>query len=227
MIMNKIKAIIFDLDGTVVDSEPNYYESDRKLFAEYGISVSLEMKNKYVGIGSKEMMEDMKKIYDINDSVEDLVNKKNKYYIEIAKDNTVVFPEMLKFLKKLKDNNYPMAIASGSSPEVIDLILSVTNIRHYFDVVLSAEQVKKGKPAPDVFLAAAKQLGMPAENCVVLEDSQYGVEAAKSAGMHCIALPYLTAEPLHESFNMADMLFKKGISEFTAEKAYEWLIIKG
>lgn len=221
---NKVKAVIFDLDGTVVDSEPNYSEADNRTLAEYRIvELSAEMKNKYVGIGTKEMMEDIKKMYNINETIENLVAKKNKYYLEIAKENTSVFPEMHKFLQFLKSNNYPLALASGSSPEIIETVLSITKLKEYFDVVLSAEQVEKGKPAPDVFLEAAKQLGVPFENCLVIEDSKPGVEAAKSASMYCMALPYMMKESPHDSFIMADLLFKNGISEFRAEKAIEWL----
>lgn len=225
---NKVKAVIFDLDGTLVDSEPNYSEADNKTLAEYGIvELSAEMKRKYVGIGTKEMMEDIKKMYDINETIENLVSKKNKYYLEIAKENTPVFPEMHKFLQFLKSNNYPLALASGSSPEIIETVLSITKLKEYFDVVLSAEQVEKGKPAPDVFLEAAKQLGVPFENCLVIEDSKPGVEAAKSASMYCIALPYMMKESPTDSFIMADLLFKNGICEFRAEKAIEWLLEKG
>lgn len=221
---NKVKAVIFDLDGTVVDSEPNYSEADDKTLADYGIvKLSAEMKRKYVGIGTVEMMEDIKKMYDINETIENLVSKKNKYYLEIAKENTPVFPEMYKFLQFLKSNNYPLALASGSSPEIIEAVLSITKLKEYFDVILSAEQVEKGKPAPDVFLEAAKQLGVPFENCLVIEDSKPGVEAAKNASMYCIALPYMMKESLNDSFIMADLLFKNGISEFRAEKAIEWL----
>ncbi len=91
---------------------------------------------------------------------------------------------MYKFLQFLKSNNYPLALASGSSPEIIETVLSITKLKEYFDVVLSAEQVEKGKPAPDVFLEAAKQLGIPFKNCLVIEDSQPGV-AAKT--LPCIA----------------------------------------
>jgi beta-phosphoglucomutase family hydrolase len=221
---SKIKAVIFDLDGTLVDSEPNYFETDRKLLIEYGVmDFDVEMKNKYVGIGSRQMMEDMIKIYQINETIENLLAKKNKYYFEIARNSTVVFPEMLNLLELLSANNYPMALASGSSPEAIDLVLSVTNLKKYFNIILSAENVERGKPAPDIFLEAAKQLGVPSENCLVIEDSQYGVEAAKSAFMHCIALPYLTEGSLHDSFLMADLLFRNGITEFNAEKAFTWV----
>jgi HAD superfamily hydrolase (TIGR01509 family) len=224
IVSKSIKAVIFDLDGTLVDSEPNYFEADKKVLMDYGIfDFNMEMKKKYIGIGTKDMMRDMKAKYHINESIEKLVAMENEYYIEFAKMNTIVFPEMLMLLEFLKNNNYPLAIASGSSPEVIDIVLSITNLKDYFDVVLSAEQVKRGKPEPDVFLEAAKQLCIPFRNCLVVEDSQFGVEAAKSASMYCAAIPSLIEEPLHESFCMADLLFKTGIAEFRKEKVVEWL----
>ncbi|EGO64697.1 HAD family hydrolase [Acetonema longum] len=222
--MKKIKAIIFDLDGTLVDSEPNYFASDKRLLAEYGIPDFDEaMKNKYVGIGSREMLEDLKQIYPITESMEVLLRKKNDYYLEIARTGTVAYPEMIKFLHLLKDSHYPVALASGSSPEVIELVLSVTGLTGQFDVVLSAENVKRGKPSPDIFLEAARRLGVPAENCLVVEDSRYGVEAAQNAGMYCIALPCLAADPLPDCFGRADFLCRNGIADFTAEKAFAWV----
>ncbi len=224
VLKHKVKAVIFDLDGTLVDSEPNYSKADDVLLGEYGIpALSEEMKKKYVGIGTLEMMEDVKEIYGMNESIDILVAKKNQYYLEIAKKNTIVFPEMYRFLQFLKENNYPLAIASGSSSEIIDIILTITNLREYFDVIVSADEVAKGKPAPDVFWEAAKRLDVPFENCLVMEDSVHGVEAAKSASMYCMALPYMMEEPFDDSFLMADVLFKQGINGFRAEEAIDWL----
>ncbi|SFL88989.1 HAD family hydrolase [Pelosinus propionicus] len=221
---HKVKAVIFDLDGTLVDSEPNYSKADDVLLEEYGIqALSEEIKKKYVGIGTREMMEDIKGMYGLKESIDVLVAKKNKYYLDIAKENTIVFPEMYRFLQFLKENNYPLAIASGSSPEIIDIILTITNLTEYFDVILSADEVVKGKPAPDVFWEAAKRLGVPFESCLVMEDSVHGVEAAKSASMYCMALPYMMEEPFNDSFLMADVLFKQGIIGFRAEEAMDWL----
>lgn len=223
--MNKIKAVIFDLDGTLVDSEPNYFAADQKLFAKYGVSdYTMEIHSQYVGFGSKEMLEDMQQKYKINESTENLLAGKNRNYIEIARNNTAVFPEMLKFVELLISHNYPVAVASGSSPEIIQEILSITDLAKYFNVVLSAENVKNGKPEPDIFIETAQQLGVAAENCLVVEDSQYGVEAAKRASMYCIAVPSPTILPLNDCFKKADLLFKQGSAEFSAVQALEWLI---
>ncbi|MGF7086880.1 beta-phosphoglucomutase family hydrolase [Kroppenstedtia sanguinis] len=219
-----IQAVIFDLDGTLIDSEPNYFVAEKKLLEEYGIhDFNLEMKKKYIGRSSRTMLEDFIEAYQIRDSVEVLLNKKNRYYIEIAEQQTTVYPEMKRFLQYLRKEDYPVALASGSSPEILDSILSVTGLQDSFDVVLSSETLQRGKPHPDVFLEAAKQLGIPPEHCLVIEDSQYGVEAAKRAFMYCIAIPYLIDSPLSDHFTMADLLFREGMESFTAEKAYRWL----
>jgi beta-phosphoglucomutase family hydrolase len=219
-----IKAIIFDLDGTLVDSEPNYFASDNKLLAEYGLpEMDFEMKTKYVGIGSRAMLEDIKLQYPLEESIEILLEKKNKYYLEVARENTRVFPEMLHFLKLLRENNYPLAVASGSSREVIKMILETTGIREYFSVIMSSEEVENGKPEPDVFLETAKRLGVRPENCLVLEDSQYGVEAARKAGMYSIALPDPQLKVMPPSFREADLLLEKGIEDFSATKVLEWI----
>lgn len=221
-----IKAVIFDLDGTVIDSEGNYYESDRLLLKSYGVDLTPAMKNKYVGTGNIEMMKDIKKIYNIEDSIESMVEKKNKYYIEIARNGTKVFPEMIKFIEMLKKARFSLAIASGTSPGILDEIIKITDLGKYFSVIVSAENVERGKPSPDVFLETARRMGTDPLGCAVVEDSEYGVEAAKRAFMYRIAVPYLTGEPLSDRFLASDLIFKKGMSGFRAGKAYKWVCSK-
>lgn len=219
----KIEAVIFDLDGTLVDSEPVYLEADKQVFSKYGINVDMNFKKKYVGLASRIMLEELRNLYNLSESVDELVAQKNACYLKLAKTKTIVFAEMRKLVKLLKENSYPLAVASGSSKEVIDATLEIAGLRQYFDVTLSSTQVSSGKPAPDVFLAAAKMLKVSPEKCLVVEDSRYGVEAAKHAQMYCIGVPSLTAEPLHECFNTADLLFAKGMDSFAAATVLEWL----
>lgn len=220
----KIKAVIFDLDATIVDSEPNYYEADRKLLAEYGIAdFTMEMKKKYIGGSSMDQMIGFKKTYGIEDSPEILLKKKNRYYLELAKKNTLVFPEMRKLLIILKNRELKLALASGSSKTAINAVIASTNLQEYFDVILSSEEVEKGKPNPDIFLEASRLLSISPEFCLVVEDSVHGVEAAKSAGMFCIAVPYLKEMSGHESYAKADLLFPDGMPGFTASKSLDWM----
>jgi HAD superfamily hydrolase (TIGR01509 family) len=219
-----IKAVIFDLDGTIIDSEPNYFEGDRRLLLNYGISLTADMKEKYVGIGSLEMMKDMKKIFNIRDSLDTLLRLKNEYYIEEARKNTKVFPEMLKFIRLLKNIGYELAVASGASPGILKEMIDMTGLNDHFSAIVSAETAGKGKPAPDVFIETSRRLKINPVNCLVIEDSQYGVEAAKRAFMHCIAVPYLSEKPISDRFLAADLLFRKGMNDFSAARALKWVL---
>ena len=219
----KFSAVIFDLDGTLVDSEPLYLEADQKIFRPLGIIVEAEHKKPYTGLSSHCFLADIKKQYDLSISVEELLTRKNAAYMEMARKRTHVFPEMRIFVHLLKEHGYPLAVASGSSKEVIDAVLEAADLLTYFDVTLSSSQVKKGKPAPDVFLEAARLLNTPPQACLVMEDSRYGVEAAKNAQMSCIAIPPAEAAPLADCFYEAELLFAKGMAEFTAAKAFAWL----
>ena len=219
----KFSAVIFDLDGTLVDSEPLYLEADQKIFRPLGIIVEAEYKKPYTGLSSHCFLADIKKQYDLSISVEELLTRKNAAYMELAQERTHVFPEMRTFVSLLKERGYPLAVASGSSKEVIDAVLEAADLLTYFDVTLSSSQVKKGKPAPDVFLEAARLLNTPPQACLVMEDSCYGVEAAKNAQMSCIAIPPAEAAPLADCFYEAELLFAKGMAEFTAAKAFAWL----
>src|SRR2546427_13222036 len=102
-------------------------------------------------------------------------------------------------------------------------LLEAVGLLPRIGVVVSAEEVPRGKPHPDVFEEAARRLGVPAHECVVIEDSRHGVEAAKRAFMRCIAVPYLTEQPLPGRFGMADLLFDGGMQSFDADAAFRWI----
>jgi HAD superfamily hydrolase (TIGR01509 family) len=218
-----VGAVIFDLDGTLVDSEENYYLADKKLLERHGIAFSEEDKKKYIGGGNREMMIDLKERFDIPESAEELCKRKDAIYLEIALADTRVYPEMERFLEMLRAKKVPTAVASGSAPLVLKGILAAVGLADRFDVVVSADEVKRGKPQPDVFLEAAARLGVPPHHCLVVEDSRHGVEAAKRAFMRCIAIAYLTEKPLADSFLMADLLFEDGMATFDANRAFSWV----
>jgi HAD superfamily hydrolase (TIGR01509 family) len=218
-----IKAVLFDLDGTVIDSEDNYLEADRLLLEHYGIHFTRDMKKEYIGMGNKVMMAKMIERYNLPTTVEQMSAVKNKLYLKLALAGTKVFKRMLKLIKKLSAKKLPLALATGSSPEVLDKLTSLLKIKRYFKVMLSADQVGKSKPEPDLFLAAAEMLEVDPHNCAVIEDSMYGVEAAKRAFMRCIAIPCVTEKPLAPAFATADLLFKHGMRSFNHRKTYRWI----
>ncbi|MFD1657716.1 HAD family hydrolase [Streptomyces caeni] len=217
-------AVIFDLDGTLVDSEPNYFEAGRQLLAEHGImGFTWAEHQRYVGISTRETLELWKERYRIEAPLEELLAGTNRRYLDLARASTPVYPEMRKFVELLAAEGVPMAVASGSSPEAIEAILAGTGLASWFAAAVSADEVAHGKPAPDVFLEAARRLGAPFADCVVLEDAAPGAAAAHAAGMRCIAIPYVAAQAGDPAFATAALLLRGGQGEFTARAAYAWL----
>lgn len=218
-------SVIFDLDGTLVDSEPNYYEAGRQTLAEHGVpDFTWTDHERYVGISTQETVTRWKSLYGLRASVPELLADKNRRYLELARTATRAYPEMRKFVELLAGEAVPMAVASGSSPEAIDAILAGTGLDAYLRTTVSADEVAHGKPAPDVFLEAARRLGADPADCVVLEDAAPGAAAAHAAGMRCIAIPYVAAQADAPEFARAGLLLRGGQEEFTARAAHDWLV---
>ncbi|CAM5708560.1 HAD superfamily hydrolase (TIGR01509 family) OS=Streptomyces violarus OX=67380 GN=FHS41_004970 PE=4 SV=1 [Streptomyces violarus] len=218
-------SVIFDLDGTLVDSEPNYYEAGRQTLAEHGVrDFGWTDHERYVGISTQETVADWIERYGLRASVEELFTAKNRRYLELARSSTRAYPEMRKFVELLAAEGVPMAVASGSSPEAIEAVLTGTGLDAHLRTVVSADEVAHGKPAPDVFLEAVRRLGADPAACVVLEDAAPGAAAAHAAGMRCVALPYVAAQADAPEFATAGLLLRGGQEEFTAQAAYDWLL---
>lgn len=217
-------SVIFDLDGTLVDSEPNYFEAGRQTLAGQGVTdFTWADHERYVGISTRETLALWKDRYGLTAPLDDLLTEKNRRYLELARASTHVYPEMRGFVELLGAEGVPMAVASGSSPEAIEAILTGTGLASRVTTVVSADEVAHGKPAPDVFLEAARRLGADPSGCVVLEDAAPGATAARAAGMRCVAVPYVAEQADDPAFAKADLLFRGGQGEFTARAAYDWL----
>jgi beta-phosphoglucomutase len=192
-----IEAIIFDMDGTLVDTEPFNTEIERRQFRLNKVVISEESHQKYLGVASDAMWKEIAEQHKLLIPVEELIEQNHlesiRYFTEIEK--IPVMPGLVDLLEKLQAKKYPMAIASSSTPEIIDLILNKTNLRKYFQVIVSAEQAGKSKPEPDVFLLAAQKLGIQPANCLVVEDSENGIKAAQAAGMICVAYQGADSDP--------------------------------
>ncbi|GHC67356.1 HAD family hydrolase [Streptomyces flavofungini] len=217
-------SVIFDLDGTLVDSEPNYFEAGRQLLAAHGVTgFTWADHETYVGISTRETLADWRERYGLTAPLADLLAEKNRRYLELARAATRAYPQMREFVERLSDAGVPMAVASGSSRAAIEAILAGTGLDAHLKTLVSADEVAHGKPAPDVFLAAAALLGADPADCVVLEDAAPGALAAKAAGMRCVAIPYVTAQADDPAFTSADLLLRGGQEEFTARAALDWL----
>ena len=181
-------AVIFDMDGVLADTGSIHYQSWVKIAKEIGKRFSKKFFKSTFG---KQSVPIIRKLVG-NDVDEDLVRKwadlKEKYYREMVRNSIVPLPGVLRLLKELNDLKFKLAVGSSAPPENVDLLLNSFKITHYFNVVITASDVKNGKPAPDVFLTASEKLKIAPSNCIVIEDAPVGIEAAKNAGMKCIAL---------------------------------------
>jgi beta-phosphoglucomutase-like phosphatase (HAD superfamily) len=182
------EAIIFDMDGVIVDSEPRHERSFREIFDEmgYGESHGIDFTH-YYGRSDRALWVDFVAKHKPPQSLEELCAWKERHFIDLIKRDKPIFNGLPKLVSDLAVR-YKLAVASGSYHPVIDAILEMESLRQYFPVVVSVQDVKKGKPAPDVFLRAAELLNVDPKNCCVIEDAAAGVTAGKAAGMTVIAI---------------------------------------
>lgn len=199
-----IKAVIFDKDGLMFDSERLQYQSFRDVLAEYGHKYTKEYHYQNVGRSGSFTYPWVQKLFKIKD-IEGFIKKRRQYYRKLSSKNLKMFPGLLDLIQALKKEGYKLAVASGSHLQSIKQELDQYQLFGYFDTVLSSEGLPS-KPSPEVFLVTAKELGVSSDECLVLEDSQTGVEAAKAAGMDCIAIPNEFTQ--HQDFSQADQALK-------------------
>lgn len=182
-------SVIFDMDGLMIDSEPFHQRAFDYVFRLYGKNLTEEENNKYyVGISDKDAAEDMVKRFELPISAEDLARKKQLAYLK-ALGQIKAQSGLVDLLRNLTRRGYKKAVASSSTINEIEAVLNALKVKDFFLTYCSAQEVQNGKPAPDLFLLAAKNLKSNPANCLVLEDAPGGITAAKAAGMSSIAIP--------------------------------------
>lgn len=188
--MRKPEAVIFDMDGMLIDSEPIHYEIENRLFDRLRITVSDDVHRNYLGTSADFMYADLKSRFGLPDTVNELMQFGESFTCDYFRQLQVsnLNKGVLSLLKELKLAGMKLAVATSSSPEVAKILLDRCEITSYFDAIVTTSEAGKSKPAPDVYLLAAQKIGIPSSNCIVFEDSPSGLSAAKSAGMYCIAV---------------------------------------
>lgn len=181
------KAVIFDFDGTLVDTLWAYAMTDIEFIKTFGGDASNVDHSEFVGGGVRYFVELLKERLKIeNHTVGELIELNDKLFLDIADNNIEVYPKMLALIKDLHKKGIPMAVASGSSQWVIETIAERTGLTKYIDKFYSSELVEYDKPEPDIYLHAARELGIKPEECLTFEDTATGCRSAIRAGMQCI-----------------------------------------
>jgi len=201
-----IKAVIFDMDGLLIDSEPLWEEAEIEVFSKVNISLTREMTSETMGLKENEVVDYWYKKYPWkNLSKEEIRKEIIKLVIELVKIKGKAMDGALNLIQLLKNQNIPLAVASSAENEIIEVVLDKLEVRKYMKVVYSAEYEPLGKPHPGVFITTANKIGVNPEDCLVFEDSPNGILAAKSANMKCIAVPSYKVKG-DPRFNQADKI---------------------
>lgn len=188
--MTQIKAVLFDMDGLMVDTEPLHLQAFNFALEKFGKHLTEEENTKrYIGTPDTEGAKDMVVRFNLPISVSEFLKVKQDKSRELLSGHLIPEPGLIELLDNLKEGGYKVAIASSSSLENIKAIVKNLGVEDKIDQLASAEEAERGKPAPDVYLLAAEKLGVKSEECLVLEDAPKGVEAGKAAGTTVFAIP--------------------------------------
>ena len=203
-----IRAVIFDLDGLIVDSEPLHQAAFHRLFQNHGIDYHFdedEYGRHFVGIPVSQNTAWLPPRFDWNKPVAELIQEREQIFEGLIANpiNLKAFPGLRKVLDVLQEKKLRTAVASGSPRHHVTMVLQGLQIESYFSVILGGNDVPKKKPAPDVYIRAIELLGFPSEDCIALEDSITGVVAAKSAGLKVFAVPNRYTQ--HQDLSAADI----------------------
>ncbi|MBX5456795.1 MAG: HAD family phosphatase [Thermogemmatispora sp.] len=210
-----LRAVIWDLDGVIIDSAQAHFRAWQRLAQEEGWTLSEEEFRATFGMRNDRIIPllwgEMPP-----ERVRALSERKEAYFRELVRQNpqSLALPGALELLQAVHEAGIAQALASSTPPENIALISELLGLQRYLQVLISGEMVERGKPAPDIFLKAAEALQVPPSTCVVIEDAVAGIEAAHAAGMRCLAVA-TTREP--EALHEADLVVRS-LTEVTVER---------
>ena len=182
-------AVTFDLDGVLADSEPWWNQIDAKLLAEHGVSYRGEYHGNVLGVSYRLAVEFYKNAFHISASVEELMRRRGQIATDFFINRVGLFLSAKTTLEQLREMKLHLAVATSSVSASARPFLKRTGIRSFFDVIVTGDEVQRGKPDPDIYLRTAKKLGIAPEACLVIEDALAGVAAAKAANMRVAAIP--------------------------------------
>lgn len=214
-----MKAVIFDMDGVISDTQVIHARFESELFRRHGIEISPEeMSDRYAGVSGRVYFKSEFDRHGIDADIDALVEEKWAMLADLDDDDIVAVPGSVELIGSLKDGGFRLAVASASRRVFVERVLSVLGVLDSFDAIATSQEVEHGKPDPGVFLLAAERLGAKPADCVVIEDGKNGMVAARRAGMKCIGL---VPDTDHEKYP-ADLLVP-GLDDLTVDRIEELL----
>lgn len=182
-----ITSIIFDMDGVLIDSQPMHYTADEITLEHFGVAADRRLLERYAGTTNPDRYQSFKELFHMPQTVDEMVGFREKAIMDYVQAHALkAIDGVAGLLESIRAAGLKTAVASSSSYDYIYVVLHKLGLAPYFDHVVSGEDMKKGKPAPDIFLKTATVLNSLPESCVVIEDSGNGVLAANRAGMKVV-----------------------------------------
>jgi HAD superfamily hydrolase (TIGR01509 family) len=200
-----VRAVVFDMDGVIIDSEQVWDEVREELVAAWGGRSRPEAQQAMMGMSSPEWSRYMHDELGLAQEPEEINDEVVRRMLERYRGDLPLLEGAVEAVRSLAVS-YPLAVASSSNRPLIDAVLATAGIAECFVVTVSSEEVPRGKPSPDVYLEAARRLGVPAGDCAAIEDSANGIRAANAAGMVVIAYPNEHYAPDAEALGLADVV---------------------
>jgi HAD superfamily hydrolase (TIGR01509 family) len=210
-----IEAVIFDLDGVLLDSEQLWDQAREELARERGGRWHANAQRDMMGMSSPEWSRYMRDVIGLSGAPEEISREVVERLAKLYHEHLPVVPGAREAVERLAAR-WPLGLASSSNRELIDLALELLGVKHLFKATVSSEEVARGKPAPDVYLEAAQRLGVDPTHAAAIEDSENGIRAAKAAGMRVIAIPNRHFPPPDEALAQADVVLDS-LAELTPE----------
>jgi HAD superfamily hydrolase (TIGR01509 family) len=203
-----IEAVVFDLDGVLLDSEQVWDDVREQLARERGGRWSDRAQADMMGMSSPEWSRYMHDVVGLSESPEEINDEVVRRMLERYREALPLLPGAIEAVRRVAAE-WPLGLASSSNRPVIEAFLDAAGVQELFGATVSSEEVAGGKPAPDVFLEAARRLGTAADRCAAIEDSGNGLRAAKAAGMRVLAVPNAHYPPPAEALALADVVLER------------------
>ena len=200
-----IDAVVFDLDGVIIDSEHVWDEVRQRLAEERGGRWHDQASREMMGMSSREWSRYMHDVIGLAEPPEEINAEVVRRLVAVYHEELPLLDGAVEAVEALA-GRWPLGLASSSNRELIDLVLRVSGLERWFAATVSSEEVARGKPAPDVYLEAANRLDVAAERCAAVEDSENGIRSAKAAGMRVVAIPNPRYPPAEDALAAADVV---------------------
>ena len=199
-----LKAVLFDMDGVIVDTEPLHHKAYYQLFTSLGLDVPIELYQSFTGQSTLNVCKKLVEHFGLSSNPDELKKIKQTNFIKIFGNDTSLqlIDGVLDLIKEYHSNGLTLILASSASHNTINNVFSKFKLDQYFEAKISGSDFEKSKPHPAIFIKAAKLSGYPTENCMVIEDSTNGIKAAKAANIYCVG--FKSPHSLNQDYSNAD-----------------------